>query len=282
MRLDSHQHFWIYDPLRHGWITNNMDVIRQNFLPDDILPILKLNKIDGCVAVQTDQTEAETVFLLALADKYESIIKAVVGWTDLTASNLYDKLEFWSQYESLKGFRHIAQTEANDFLSRANIVKSIRQLAAFDFTFDLLIEPPQLKAALHLVRACPDVKFVIDHLAKPYIREQKLNTWSNYMKQLSENPNAYCKVSGMVTEADWVNWKKEDFYPYLDVVFETFGTDRLLFGSDWPVCLVAAEYEQVIGTVENYMDSVGFSEIDKAKVFGQNTMNFYGIDGRDV
>jgi L-fuconolactonase len=277
MRLDSHQHFWIYDPQRHGWITNNMDVIRQNFLPDDILPILKGSNIDGCVAVQTDQTEAETVFLLALADKYESVIKAVVGWTDLTASNLYDKLEFFSQYESLKGFRHIAQTEANDFLARPDIVKGVRQLAAFDFTFDLLIYPTQLKAALHLVRACPDVKFVIDHLAKPAIREQKLNTWSNYMKQLSENPNVYCKVSGMVTEADWVNWTKQDFYPYLDVVFETFGTDRLLFGSDWPVCLVAAEYEQVIGIVENYMDNIGFSETDKAKIFGQNTMNFYTL-----
>jgi L-fuconolactonase len=140
-----------------------------------------------------------------------------------------------------------------------------------------LIYPTQLKAALHLVRACPDVKFVIDHLAKPAIREQKLNTWSNYMKQLSENPNVYCKVSGMVTEADWVNWTKQDFYPYLDVVFETFGTDRLLFGSDWPVCLVAAEYEQVIGIVENYMDNIGFSETDKAKIFGQNTMNFYTL-----
>ncbi len=278
MRIDSHQHFWIYDPQRHDWITNNMDVIRQNFLPDDILPILKLNNIAGCVAVQTDQTEAETVFLLALADKYESVIKAVVGWTDLTANDLYDKLEFFSQYETLKGFRHIAQTEAKDFLAQPNIIMGVRQLAAFDFTFDLLIEPPQLKAALQLVRACPDVKFVIDHLAKPYIREQKLNTWSNYMKQLSENPNVYCKISGMVTESDWLNWRKEQFYPYLDVVFETFGTDRLLFGSDWPVCLVAAEYEQVIGAVENYMDLVGFSETDKAKVFGQNAMNFYGID----
>ncbi len=278
MRIDSHQHFWIYDPQRHDWITNNMDVIRQNFLPDDILPILKLNNIDGCVAVQTDQTEAETVFLLALADKYESVIKAVVGWTDLTASNLYDKLEFFSQYETLKGFRHIAQTEAKDFLAQPNIIKGVQQLAAFDFTFDLLIAPPQLKAALQLVRACPNVKFVIDHLAKPYIREQKLNTWSNYMKQLSENPNVYCKISGMVTEADWLNWKKEEFYPYLDVVFETFGTDRLLFGSDWPVCLVAAEYEQVIGAVENYMNAVGFSETDKVKVFGQNIIDFYGID----
>jgi L-fuconolactonase len=278
MRLDSHQHFWIYDSKRHDWISNDMDVIRQFFLPDDLIPILKSNNMDGCIAVQTDQTDTETMFLLALADKYEQFIKGVVGWTDLIANDLYDKLEFFSQYESLKGFRHIAQSEANDFLSRPATIKGIRQLAAFDFTYDILVNPTQLKAALQLVREVSDVKFVIDHLAKPYIREQKLNTWSNYMQQIAQNPNVYCKISGMVTEANWINWKKEDFYPYLDIAFENFGIDRLLFGSDWPVCLVAAEYEQVIGIVENYMNAVGFSDTDKAKVFGLNTMTFYGIE----
>jgi L-fuconolactonase len=278
MILDAHQHFWIYNPQQHGWISNDMDVIRQNFLPDDLIPILKSNKVDGCVAVQADQTEAETMFLLALSEKYDSVIRGVVGWTNLLADDLYDKLEYFSQYESLKGFRHIAQTEPDDFLSQPNFIKGVRQLAAFDFTYDILIYPTQLKAALHLVKEAPDVMFVIDHLAKPYIKDNKINTWSNYMRQIAQNPHVFCKISGLVTEANWFNWKTEDFYPYLDVVFEAFGPSRLMFGSDWPVCLVAAEYEQVIYVLNNYMTKVGFSETDKDKVFGVNTANFYHID----
>lgn len=278
MTIDSHQHFWIYDAVRDAWINDQMTRIRQNFLPEDLFPILKANGVDGCVAVQADQSEAETLFLLALAEKYSGFVKAVVGWVDLRAANLYEKLEYYSQYELLKGFRHVAQAEPDDFLARPEVIKGIRQLTAFDFTYDILIYPTQLKAALHLVRELPQVDFVVDHLAKPYIKDQKINTWSNYMRQLAAQPQVLCKVSGMVTEADWQHWTKKDFYPYLDVLFESFGPDRLMFGSDWPVCLVAAEYEQVIGLVRDYMTNVGFSASDQAKVFGENATRFYRLE----
>lgn len=278
MTIDSHQHFWIYDAVRDAWINDQMTRIRQNFLPEDLFPMLKANGVDGCVAVQADQSEAETLFLLALAEKYSGFVKGVVGWVDLRAVNLYEKLEYYSQYELLKGFRHVAQAEPDDFLARPEVIKGIRQLTAFDFTYDILIYPTQLKAALHLVRELPQVDFVVDHLAKPYIKDQKINTWSNYMRQLAAQPHVLCKVSGMVTEADWQYWTKKDFYPYLDVLFESFGPDRLMFGSDWPVCLVAAEYEQVIGLVRDYMTNVGFSASDQAKVFGENATRFYRLE----
>lgn len=278
MVIDSHQHFWIYDAERDAWINEQMTRIRQNFLPEDLQPVLAANGVDGCIAVQADQSEAETLFLLALAEKHSSFVKGVVGWVDLRADNLYDKLDYYSQYELLKGFRHVAQAEPDDFLARPEVIKGIRQLAAFDFSYDILIYPTQLKAAVQLAREAPDVSFVIDHLAKPYIKDQKINTWSNYMRELASHPHVSCKVSGMVTEADWKNWTKKDFYPYLDVVFEAFGVDRLLFGSDWPVCLVAAEYEQVIGLVRDYMTHVGFSSADQAKVLGENAVRFYRIE----
>ncbi|WP_428663599.1 amidohydrolase family protein [Runella sp.] len=278
MTIDSHQHFWMYDAVRDAWINDQMTRIQCNFLPEDLLPVLQANGVDGCVAVQADQSEAETLFLLALAEKYSTFVKGVVGWVDLRAENLYEKLEYYSQYELLKGFRHVAQAEPDDFLMRPEVMKGIRQLTAFDFTYDILIYPTQLKAALHLVREAPNVNFVVDHIAKPYIKDGKINTWSNYMRQLAAQPHVLCKISGMVTEADWKNWTKKDFYPYLDVVFEAFGPDRLLFGSDWPVCLVAAEYEQVIGLVREYMTNIGFSESDKAKVFGENAMRFYRLE----
>ncbi|WP_028665603.1 amidohydrolase family protein [Runella zeae] len=278
MVIDSHQHFWIYDAERDAWINEQMTRIRQNFLPEDLQQVLAASGVDGCIAVQADQSEAETLFLLALAEKHSSFVKGVVGWVDLRADNLYDKLDYYSQYELLKGFRHVAQAEPDDFLARPEVIKGIRQLAAFDFSYDILIYPTQLKAAVQLVREAPDVSFVVDHLAKPYIKDQKINTWSNYMRELASHPHVSCKVSGMVTEADWKNWTKKDFYPYLDVVFEAFGVDRLLFGSDWPVCLVAAEYEQVIGLVRDYMAHVGFSSADQAKVLGENAVRFYRIE----
>ncbi|OIN58461.1 amidohydrolase family protein [Arsenicibacter rosenii] len=274
MTIDAHQHFWLYNPERDAWITEEMSVIRRDFLPADLEPVLAENGVDGCVAVQADQSEAETMFLLSMADAYP-IVQGVVGWVDLRADNLYDKLEYFSQYELLKGFRHVAQAEADDFLARPEIIKGIRQLTAFDFTYDILIYPTQLKAALHLVRELPDVKFVVDHIAKPYIKDQKINTWSNYMAEIAKQPNVYCKVSGMVTEASWQGWTTNDFFPYLDVVFENFGPDRIMYGSDWPVCLVAGSYGQVKNIVEEYVAPWGTEVRDK--VFGHNAVQFYTL-----
>lgn len=278
MTIDAHQHFWVFDATRDAWITDAMVRIRQDFLPDDLRPILAANGVDGCIAVQADQSETETLFLLALAEKHSDFVKGVVGWVDLRAANLYNQLEYYSQFELLRGFRHVAQAEPDDFLSRPEVIKGIRQLGAYDFTYDILIYPTQLKAAMHLVRQVPGVNFVIDHIAKPYIKDKKINTWSNYMRQMAAEPHVYCKVSGMVTEADWYHWKPQELYPYLDVIFEAFGVERLLFGSDWPVCLVAGEYPQVVGLLRDYMTHVGFSSYEQAKVMGKNAMRFYRLE----
>lgn len=274
MTIDAHQHFWHYDPARHDWITDEMTVLRRDFLPEDLEPHLRLNGIDGCVAVQADQSEAETEFLLRLADAY-AIVQGVVGWVDLRADNLGQRLAYFSRFDALKGFRHVAQTEAADFLTRPDIINGIGQLADYDFSYDILIYPNQLKAALHLVRALPNVRFVIDHLAKPDVRTGKINTWSNFMGEMAKQPNVWCKLSGLVTEADWRNWKPEQFYSYLDVVFEHFGPDRLLFGSDWPVCYLAADYTQVKFLIDNYIAPWG-NEV-RQKVFGANAIDFYRL-----
>lgn len=274
MIIDAHQHFWHFDSVRDAWITDDMAIIRRDFLPADLEPVLAANGIDGCVAVQAAQSEEETLFLVKMAQSYD-IIKGIVGWVDLQSEHLVDRLTELTKHPQIKGFRHVAQAEPNDFLLRPAVVDGIRQLAQFRLTYDILIYPNQLKAALHLVRSVPDVNFVIDHLAKPYIKKGEISRWSNFMTQIAKHPNVSCKLSGMVTEADWHNWRKKDFFPYLDVVFEQFGPDRLLFGSDWPVCLVAANYTQVKILVEEYVAAWG--EEVRAKVFGANAVSFYRL-----
>lgn len=274
MIIDAHQHFWYFDPVRDSWITDDMAVIRQDFLPADLEPVLAENGVDGCVAVQASQSEEETMFLVNMAQSYD-IVKGVVGWVDLQSSTLYDRLEFFSNYEEIKGFRHVAQAEPDDFLARPDVIQGIRQLAAFDLTYDILIYPTQLKAALQLVRSVPEVNFVIDHIAKPYIKKQEISKWSNFMTEIAKHKNVSCKLSGMVTEADWRNWSKKDFFPYLDVMFEQFGPDRLMFGSDWPVCLVAANYTQVKNILEDYL--MPWGEDVRNNVMGVNAHEFYNL-----
>jgi L-fuconolactonase len=274
MTIDAHQHFWVYDPVRDSWITDEMTVLQRDFLPADLEPILRANGVDGCVAVQANQTDEETMFLVSMAQAYDTV-RGVVGWVDLRAENLYDKLEAYSQFEEIKGFRHIAQSEPVDFLMNPDVQRGIRQLAAFDFTYDILIYPTQLKAALHLVRNVPDVPFVLDHIAKPYIKNKEISRWSNFIAEIAKQPNVFCKLSGMVTEADWQSWSKADFFPYLDVVFEHFGPDRLLFGSDWPVCLVAADYTQVKSIVDDYLQPWG--DEARTKVMGANAARVYKL-----
>lgn len=275
MTIDSHQHFWVYEPIRDAWITPEMGVIQRDFLPADLEPVLKANGVDGCVSVQADQSDAETEFLIHLASAKE-MIKGVVGWVDFRAEDLYDKLEVYSQFELLKGFRHVAQVEPEGFLLQQDFVNGVGQLAAFDFTYDVLIYPHQLKEAFAFARQLPQVRFVLDHLAKPLIKKGEIDPWKEDIKRLAELSNMSCKVSGMVTEANWRGWKKEDFYPYLDVVFEAFGTKRLLFGSDWPVCMVAAEYGEMKDILTHYISS--FSSTEKADIMGNNAVRFYNLD----
>jgi L-fuconolactonase len=274
MRIDAHQHFWRYHSTRDSWITDQMAVLKRDFLPQQLIPALQANDMRGCIAVQANSSETETLFLLDLAKRYQ-VIQGVVGWVDLCADNLSGRLEFFSKHPQLCGFRHIVQAEPDDrFMLRPAFVRGIGLLEEFGFTYDILIYARQLPAAMELVSKFPQQLFVIDHIAKPAIREKQYDSWARDLRTIAQNRNLYCKVSGMVTEADWQHWSREDFRPYLDVVFETFGSDRLMFGSDWPVCLLAASYDEVVEIVAHYVG--GLSATDAEKIFGLNAAHFYG------
>lgn len=275
MIIDSHQHFWIYETEKHAWIDDDMKVIRKNFLPEDLKIVYQENNIDGCVAVQADQTLAETDFLLDLADKND-FIKGIVGWVDLRASNIDEVLNQYSSFPKLKGFRHVVQGEADhNFMLRPDFLNGIAALEKYNFTYDILIFPHQLGAALELVRRFPNQKFVIDHIAKPYIKDGFYDGWASLMKAISEYQNIYCKLSGMTTEADYNNWTPEQIKPYMQLVLEAFGTDRILFGSDWPVCLVAGNYTKTKELITNFIAKLNSEE--QAAIMGGNAVQFYNL-----
>ncbi len=274
MTIDAHQHFWQYDPVRDAWIDDSMKVIRRNFLPQDLRPVLAQNQIDGCVAVQAAQDDAETEFLLGLAEKND-FIKGVVGWVDLQAADLDARLERYQGRKLLKGFRHVLQGESTEFMLRPAFVRGVRRLHHHSYTYDILIFPHQLPNAVKLVAQCPDQSFVVDHLAKPYIKAGKIDDWQKDLNTLAAYDNVSCKISGMVTEADHQKWTYDQLIPYLDVAQEAFGPDRLLFGSDWPVSLVAGDYQEVKGILDKYTAS--FSKEEKAKIFGLNAVQFYSL-----
>lgn len=276
MRIDAHQHFWKFDPVRDSWITEEMSVIRKDFLPADLATLLKANGFDGCVAVQADQSEKETDFLIELSRQY-SFIKGIVGWVDLRNENIWERLAYYRLFDVVKGFRHILQAETNRaFMLDLEFMRGIRALKVFDFTYDILVYPDQLGYVNEFVASFPEQKFVIDHIAKPDIKHGKTGEWKKDIAALKSYENVYCKVSGLVTEADWKNWKQEDFRPYINTIVETFGMDRIMFGSDWPVCLLAGSYEEVLGIVTNYFSS--FSANEQRKFFGSNAVEFYNLE----
>lgn len=274
MKLDSHQHFWKYSPQQHNWIDDSMVSLKRDFLPNDLEPHLVKNKIEACVVVQADQSEKETEFLLEMAAQYE-FIKGVVGWVDLRAKNVEERLKFYCQNQYFKGVRHIVQSEKQDFLLDPAFQNGIGKLGNLNLTYDLLIYPHQIEATIKLVSQFPSQKFVLDHLAKPHIKNGKIDPWKNQIQRLAQFSNVSCKISGMVTEADHVQWKPSDFIPYLDIVFEAFGENRILFGSDWPVCLLAASYQEVYHLIIDY--TANFSLEQRDKLFGGNAERIYNI-----
>lgn len=275
LKIDSHQHFWKFDRLRHSWINAEMAAIQRDFMPADLFPVLEENGIDGCVVVQVDQTPEENEFQLQNAADHD-FIKGVVGWVDLQAADIEAQLAELKTHAKLKGFRHILQGEADRALMlKPAFVNGISKLSEFGFTYDLLIFPDQLKYAAELVRQFPNQPFVLDHIAKPDIRHGKIDEWKEGIQELASYENVYCKASGMVTEADWKLWKPEDFTPYLDVVFESFGAERVMYGSDWPVSLVAASYGQVKGLVQNYISKCTATE--QELFWGGNATKFYNL-----
>lgn len=274
-KIDSHQHFWKYHPVKDAWITDDMNIIQRDFLPADLLPLLQENGIDGCIAVQADQNEEETHFLLELANTND-FIKGVVGWVDLRSENVESRLNYFAQFKKLKGFRHIVQGETDDnFLLREDFCNGIAQLAKYNFTYDILIFPKHLPVALEFAKKFPNQKMVIDHLAKPNFKLTDFTDWEKAIRNIASCPNVSCKVSGLVTEADWNNWKTSDFTYCLDVVTEAFGIERLLFGSDWPVSLLAATYKESVAIVEHYFSK--FSTHEQQKIWGMNAIEFYNL-----
>lgn len=275
LKIDSHQHFWKYDPIKYDWINDDMEIIQADFLPDDLKPILEHYAVDGCVTVQVNQEEAENALMLEYADQY-SFIKGVVGWIDLKAPNIEERLAYYKQFEKLKGFRHILQGEADRaYMLDPDFKRGISKLKQFGYTYDILIYTDQLAYANEFAAAFPDQPFVIDHIAKPKIKEKNIDDWKEEMKAIARNTNVYCKVSGMVTEADWRNWKADDFTPYLDVVFEAFGANRVMYGSDWPVCRVAATYGEMLEIAEQYVSKL--SQDEQAQFWGANAIKFYNL-----
>jgi L-fuconolactonase len=273
MQVDTHVHFWEYDKKRDGWM-DSMKILQQDYLPQTLAPTLKRNGMDACVAVQASQSELETHFLVELA-KTHAIIRGVVGWVDLQDEKIEDRLNYFSQYPIIKGWRHVVQSEPDDFLLRPAFQRGIRSLQPYNYTYDILIYHHQLKPALEFATAFPEQKLVIDHCAKPGIAQKNIAEWKTLMQEMARNPNVYCKLSGLLTEAKWKEWHAGDFYPYLDVVFDAFGVDRLLFGSDWPVILVSGMYVQWKSLIEKYMEN--FPEEDREQVFGLNAVEFYNL-----
>jgi L-fuconolactonase len=275
LKIDAHQHFWQYNPVRDSWITEDMQVIGRDFYPEDLLPVLQKHSVDGCVAVQADQSEKETEFLLDLAS-VNSFIKGVVGWIDLKADDLEDRLHHFKKYEKLKGFRHILQSEPDEqYMLDPQFKKGIAALGAHGYTYDILIFPNHLPYAAQLAAEFPDQKFVLDHMAKPYIKAGKIDGWKQDIEKLASYQNVYCKVSALLTEADWHNTPAADFIPYIDIVFNAFGINRVMFGSDWPVCLLAGGYEKTMEVMNLYAERLSGTE--QQLFFGGNAIAFYGL-----
>jgi len=273
--IDSHQHFWNYDPERHGWINDRMSVLKRDFLPHHLEKELQKTGVDGCISVQADQTEKETQYLLDLAGRHDFIL-GVVGWLDLRSDRFEERLAHFMKDEALLGLRHIVQDEPDDrFLLRTDFMEGIATLGRHDLPYDILIHARHLPVATEFCSKFPDQKFVLDHIAKPRIADHAIAEWENGIRELAGHPELYCKLSGMVTEADWEHWETTDFKPYLDVVFDAFGTDRLMFGSDWPVCKLAADYDEVFRLIAGYLEQ--FSGEERANILGGNAIRCYGL-----
>ena len=275
MRIDAHQHFWVYNPEEYSWISETMNILRKDFLPADLLPILKQSGFDGSIAVQARQSLEETRWLLKLAREYD-FIKGVVGWIDLCSDEAENQIEEFASDPRLVGVRHVLQDEPDDkFMLRDNFLRGIRQLRRFDLVYELLLFPGHLHHAVQLVKKFPDQQFVLDHIGKPLIKDKILSPWIEGIHQLAMQPNVFCKLSGMVTEASWTGWSQSDFVLYLDVIFEAFGPSRLMIGSDWPVCTLASDYKETMQIIIEYIALN--SETDRELIMGGNAEKIYNL-----
>jgi len=272
--IDTHQHFWNYNPKIHDWINEDMQAIQKDFLPANLAIVLKENKVEACISVQAEQSIQETDFLLAQG-KANNFIQGVVGWVDICDLKMEQALEKYATEKLLKGFRHILQAEPKGFMLQESFIQGLKKLQANNYTYDLLIYAHQLKEANEMVKHLPTLPIVIDHIAKPNIKAGEIEDWKKEIKQIAQNPNVYCKISGMSTEANWESWTMDDLKPYLDLVVAAFGTNRIMFGSDWPVSLVASTYSKWLNTVQNYFNTFNLNE--QEAFFANNAIKFYKL-----
>jgi L-fuconolactonase len=278
LKIDAHQHFWRYDPGAYGWIDESLAALRRDFLPQDLEPELGRAGFDGSIAVQARQSLEETRWLLELADRH-AFIFGVVGWVDLQAEDARAQLESVGRHPKLVGIRHIVQSEPDDrFLLRPEFCRGIALLQEQDLAYDILVYPRHLPVVVSFVERFPEQRFVLDHLAKPDVRGGEIRSWAAAIRRLAEAPHLACKLSGLVTEADWKSWTPEQLRPYLDVVFDCFGPERLLVGSDWPVCTVAGDYTRVMDVVLDYVERCGTGA--RAAVLGGNAARLWKLEER--
>lgn len=274
MIIDSHVHFWNFNPVRDAWITEDMNIIRSDFLPQDVAPVLQEHSVSGCIAVQADQSDIETQFLLGLAEQ-NPFIKGVVGWIDLKSKNIEEQLNAYSNQKKLKGFRHISEGEATGFLVQQDFISGLKALHAQGYTYDVLIKQHQLQEAIKMTETLPDLPFILDHCAKPNLKSNDISAWKGHIKIIAQNPNVHCKLSGLLTQGNWQNQNEKEIFNCLDVVFESFGSSRILYGSDWPVMLLAGNYSNWLHLITKYTNQ--FTAAEKIMIFFKNAERFYKL-----
>ena len=276
MFVDSHQHFWQVGRFDYPWMTPEVDVLCHDYLPAALEPVLHRNDVGQTILVQASNSVAETRWLLSLADQ-NPFIAGVVGWVDLQADDVGRRLDDLAAHPKFKGVRHLVESEpADDWLSQESVLNGLCELSSRGLSYDLLVHTRHLKHAKAVVDECQELRFVIDHLAKPPIARDEIKEWAHELKPFAAAPNVWCKLSGLVTESNWTNWRIEDFIPYIDKALEYFGPQRMMFGSDWPVCLLAASYEQVLEIA--HMLLADLSHEERELIFSRNASQFYRIE----
>ena len=280
MIVDSHQHFWQVGRFDYPWMSPEVDVLCHDYLPAALAPTLKRKRVDSTILVQASNSLEETRWLLSLAEG-NAFIGGVVGWVDLQSADVERQLDEFAAQPKFKGVRHLVESEpADDWLIQGHVLNGLRQVAARGLSYDLLVHTRHLKHARKVADECPELHLVIDHLAKPPVARAEIDEWARHLKETALYPNVWCKLSGLVTEATWTNWQVEDLRPYVERVLEYFGPARMMFGSDWPVCLLAASYDQVLESFEILLQDL--DENDKRRIFSESAIEFYRIEDKEM
>ena len=276
MIIDSHQHFWQVGRFDYPWMSSDLGVLYRDYLPPVLKPILNANGVEKTVLVQASNSVAESRWLLELADQYP-FIAGVVGWVNLRSEEVETELLEFTAHQKFKGVRHLVESEpADDWLIQPEVLRGLRQLSVHDLAYDLLVHPRHLRHVSKVAEHCPDLRLVIDHMAKPAIARGEFDGWAKQFKPLALFPNLHCKLSGLVTEANWSTWTIDDLRPFVDCALDSFGPDRMMFGSDYPVCLLAATYERVLDSFHEALKHL--DDADRTKIFSENAKNFYRLE----